>query len=113
MSVMTTELWSPHGGVQCLLTSTTGDHRGRHSQQGLLMCGGSPGLERDCSSLDTVSGQLVASHNLTQERRFHVSWATRTGVILYGGTASPDTAEIVKAGGVVAQMPGYFQHSRE
>ena len=77
------------------------------------MCGGSPGLETDCSTLDTVTGTWVSSHNLTQERRFHVSWASRAGTILYGGTSSPDTAEIVKTGGVVAQMPGYFQHSLE
>ena len=77
------------GTTYCTLppfpTTSTGTIQG-HSQSGLVACGGT-GNPGGCYTF--TNGQWVASHSLSEQRTYHVSWQTeRVSSISSGGGSS-------------------------
>ena len=67
---------------------------------GLSVCGGeSESTVENADSLKTCitykNGIWEKSHTLLEQRSQHLSWSTKEGVYLLGGSYSPHTAEFV------------------
>ena len=64
--------------------------RSRHSQSGLVICGGGSEAATLASCITLEAGvwsqQWTSSHSLQQQRWGHLSWETEGGIILLGGT---------------------------
>ena len=69
------------------------DIRVYHSQTGLETCGGGYYGQMNCVKLS--EGGWTPSHNLTEERYGHTSWASPAGTLLMGGY-SDYTTELLK-----------------
>ena len=72
--------------------------RYRHSQNGLVVCGGD-NLGSDSCSTFTDGAWMNISHNLAVQRRGHVSWTSPDGILLIGGddTDAKNTTELLSA----------------
>ena len=106
------ELLNTDGTWNCPLPPMP-SKRKDHSQSGLVACGGVSQFHAEDSvkisnstttSCVTLSSDWKDSHNLTEERIFHSSWASPRGVILLGGEGWKDhgpmkTSEILTEDG--------------
>ena len=89
------EVFLPGTGSSCLVSASLVLDRFWHSQDGLLVCGGTT-----CEQLSPATGSwALTGHTLQQERQSHVSWSVEEGTILMGGVSSGTTSEIVKHDG--------------
>ena len=72
--------------------------RYRHSQNGLVVCGGDSAGSDSCSTF-TDGAWMNISHNLAVQRRGHVSWTSADGIFLIGGddTDAKNTTELLSA----------------
>ena len=81
------------------------EERFYHTQDGAWACGGD-GYSESCSQWSngswTRSYRPIAS-SVSEERGYHVSWATASGVYLMGGQYSKETSELVKEDGTVEE----------
>ena len=55
------------------------------SQNGLITCGGGYGDDTMTSCVTFNKGSWVETHNLTNKRERHTSWASPEGILLMGG----------------------------
>ena len=85
----------------CLLPNLPA-RRLTHSQDGGLLCGGRY-AEKNCDKW--TNGTWTQTHKLRENRAFHVSWTSPSGVFLIGGadTGSYETSELVKKDGSVVE----------
>ena len=119
------EVYVPSTNTSCSLPSlpvTTWDH----SQDGLLLCGGSQcSLENDgclkgpptrakkCLTFYPDSGLWITTHPLQENRYGHSSWQREDGtVLLMGGRISARTTEFTTTSGLISRYrcstrPGY------
>ena len=80
--------------------------RSGHTQSGRIACGGwDPAARKSCVTFFNGGEDWVKTHNLTQQRRYHSSWASPRGVMLMGGLSSVETTEILTGDGVTT--PGF------
>ena len=94
----TAEVFLPETNRSCSLPELTGS-RHRHSQSGLLACGGYEVRAKLSCELLTSSGWRREPYSLTAGRCYHSSWDLNNGsVVLLGGYCSEDTSERVQAG---------------
>ena len=56
------------------------------------MCGGNED-KLGCYTL-TPEGVWLKTHDLINERKYHVSWEREDGVLLIGGISNPDNTEL-------------------
>ena len=76
--------------------------RDRHTQDGLLVCGGccSYDAKTSCEQFSPATGTWArTSHTLQQQRASHVSWCVEEGTLLMGGSIYGTTSEIAKHDG--------------
>ena len=69
----------------------------------LTICGG---FNTRTTCITLTSDQWVTSHALVEDRRYHSSWSTGSGILLLGGQYSPRSTEIVKEE-VLNGVPGF------
>ena len=82
-----------NGTSYCTLPDIPAERWG-HTQNGLLICGGSSVTRENCMTL--TDGQWTQSHTLLYDRYYHTSWALGDGrVVLMGGYYSETTTEII------------------
>ena len=98
------EVFLPSTSTSCQLPGLVARHgRDRHSQDGLLACGGGccgPDPDTSCEEFRPATGTWArTSHTLQQERQNHVSWSVEEGTLLMGGFKHETTSEIVKHDG--------------
>ena len=99
------EVYVPSTNTSCSLPSLPVGTE-RHSQDGLLLCGGESNREQ-CHAFHSDSGEWVRTHNLSEKRSGHSSWQREDGtVLLMGGRYSPTTTEIVSDSSAVS-TPGF------
>ena len=102
------EVFLPAASSSCVLAALP-DTREYHSQEGLLLCGGSyydTSSGHSCLHFSTASGTWARTqHRLLEWRRDHVSWTRGSDVVLMGGQqhGAPTTSEIVKHDGTVEE----------
>ena len=97
------EIYNPVTNFICSLPQLP-EARYWHTQDGGLACGGSSSnTGTTCVKWSSESGTWTHSHTLSQSRKAHVSWATKDGVYLMGGSdsSSERTTELVKKDGSV------------
>ena len=98
------EIYNPASNTTCSLNNLPVALL-RHSQDGGLACGGyrRGNIERSCVKWSSDSGNWTQSHTLLQSRAHHVSWVTKYGVYLIGGSQNGNkkTTELVKEDGSV------------
>ena len=91
------ELLSPAGTpLTCSLPPLPSDQRYRHTQDGLVACGGAGGGARTSCATLTAAG-WAESQLLGQERQYHTSWRSPAGLLLLGGDQSGDTTELLSS----------------
>merc|ERR1711971_446498 len=95
------ELWVPEM-VHCQVPAIPLG-RYAHSQDGTTLCGGYSGvsdIQTSCITL-TDEGTWETTTTLLQERQYHVSWASPSGLIIMGGraSASKETSEKIMENG--------------
>ena len=91
-------MFRPATASSCLVTASQVQERQDHSQEGLLLCGGSEALT-SCEEFSPATGTWTTTgHTLQEWRGKHVSWSVEEGTLLMGGYFS-DTTEIVKHDG--------------
>ena len=91
-------MFRPATATSCLVTASLVQERQDHSQEGLLLCGGSEALT-SCEEFSPATGTwALTNHTLQKWRWDHVSWTVEEGTILMGGV-SGTTSEIVKHDG--------------
>ena len=95
------EIFNPVTNTSCSLPQLP-EGRSCHSEDGGLACGGYPTLT-SCVKWSPATGTWTKSHTLRQKRRYHLSWATASGVYLIGGQYSGKTSEKVKLDGSVEE----------
>ena len=105
------EVYIPSTNTSCFLRSLPGLWRSRlHSQDGLMMCGGAYApLIHSCYKFNTISGEWIKTHNLTESRRGHSSWQREDGTVVLMGSFDDDsrwTTEIVSDSSAVS-TPGF------
>ena len=102
------EVYVPSTNTSCSLPSIPVGTE-RHSQDGLLLCGGI-GNSRQCHTFHSDSGEWrVKTHRLSERRDEHSSWQRDDGtVLLMGGGYRPTTTttEIVSDNSAVS-TPGF------
>ena len=79
------EVLDKDGSSLCTLPDfPDSDYRRKHSQSGLVACGGdtSP-MSTSCSTFN--SGSWSLTHTLNCERWLHSAWASPSGIVLMGG----------------------------
>ena len=92
-------MFRPATATSCLVSASLVQERQDHSQEGLLLCGGSEALT-SCEEFSPATGTWArTSHNLQERRGAHVSWSVEEGTQLMGGEYSGTTSEIVKHDG--------------
>ena len=97
------EILNPVTKTSCSLPELP-EARSGHSEDGGLACGGYPTPTlTTCVKWSPASGSWTKSHILRQRRRYHLSWATASGVYLIGGQYSGKTSEKVKFDGSVEE----------
>ena len=89
------ELLRENGSYWCSLPDMT-DDRFRHTQSGLITCGG---LYTGKTCLSFTDGQWITSHQLQYDRNDHSSWMSQHGVVLMGGEYSRNATELLTDGG--------------
>ena len=95
---LSAEVFLPASSTSCLVSASLVQERQDHSQEGLLLCGGSEALT-SCEEFSPATGTWArTSHTLQEYRYRHVSWSVEEGTLLMGGYFS-DTTEIVKHDG--------------
>ena len=103
------EIYHPDRDFACVLPDIP-YRRQDHTQDGSLMCGGSPTF-RSCRrwNPDTGAWDLV-TESLTEDRRCHISWtpADGSGTYLMGGWSDKTSEVIDKDNGVTSSFP--LQH---
>ena len=68
-----------------------------HAQAGLEVCGGGGQDEATSTNCQTfANGRWSTCHALLRPRTNHTSWSSRAGVVLLGGSASPNTTELLE-----------------
>ena len=96
---LSAEVFLPSSNTSCELPGLQVE-RYIHSQDGLLLCGGtfsSPAAT--CEEFSPATGTWArTSHTLQDGRNQHVSWKVEEGTILMGGyfSGTENTSEIVK-----------------
>ena len=101
--VRSAEIFNPVTKTSCSLPQLP-EARYYNSQDGGLVCGGwSNATLTTCVKWSPTSGTWTKSHTLKQNRSFHVSWATASGVYLIGGKYSQRTSEKIKMDGSVEE----------
>ena len=103
------EVYHPGTNTSCTLPSLPEKISG-HSQDGLVLCGGSvsyfSGLQ-SCHTLNTTTGQWTKTHSLSERRDDHSSWRREDGtILLMGGRHSQTTTELVSESSGVS-TPGF------
>ena len=78
---------------RCLLPSLPNSRSG-HTQSGLEVCGGHDSVTMT-NCLTFSNGTWTTSHNLLHPRTNHTSWLSPKGVVLMGGSFSPNTSELL------------------
>ena len=85
-----------------------------HTQSGFVTCGGSPAdISGNCVSFSaTEDGSWSVSHSLVEQRYYHTAWSSPLGIVLIGGGASGETAELLNDNGGSQQIFGpQYKHS--
>ena len=91
------EVLSPAGTpLTCSLPPLPSTDRYRHTQDGLVACGGAGGGARTSCATLTAAG-WAESQLLGQERQYHTSWRSPAGLLLLGGEQSPTTTELLSS----------------
>ena len=70
-----------------------------HEQVGLTVCGDRWNGENIQNCERFSNGQWRVSHNLLQRRYSHSMWQSPEGILLMGGTKSPNTTELLQDDG--------------
>ena len=99
------EIYLPDSNTSCVLPGLP-EERNYHTQDGDLACGGLSSsylYNTQKSCVKWTNGAWTRSHNLREERSFHVSWVTASGVYLIGGWGSFRTSELIKEDGSVEE----------
>ena len=96
------EVFLPSTSTSCQLPGLVARHgRDRHSQDGLLACGGGccgPDPDTSCEEFRPATGSWgYTAFALAKQRAYHGSWGVEEGTILLGGSYSEATSEIVKS----------------
>ena len=76
-----------------------GDFRYDHTMEGLTVCGGSATLNTGKTCITLLEGSWQTTTNLTEDRYYHSSWDSPTGVRLLGGKYSSGTSERIQEDG--------------
>ena len=91
------EVLSPAGtSLTCPLPPLLSTERYRHTQDGLVACGGAGGGARTSCATLTAAG-WAESQLLGHERQYHTSWRSPAGLLLLGGEQSPTTTELLSS----------------
>ena len=97
-NMRTAEVFLPETNRSCSLPPLTAS-RHRHTQSGLLACGGYERRAQSSCELLTRAGWRTEPYSLTAARCYHSSWDLNNGsVLLLGGYCSEGTSERVQAG---------------
>ena len=93
-------MFLPATATSCLVSARLVQERQDHSQDGLLLCGGSEALTT-CEEFSPTTGTwALTNHTLQEKRETHVSWTVEEGTILMGGVwGAGRRSEIVKHDG--------------
>ena len=92
------ELFNPINQTSCVITGKLDQPRYAHTGDGNLVCGGRNDDDNSISSCyNVVTGTTI---NLLNERYWHTSWSTNSGIYILGGDpfSNPDqtkTTELV------------------
>ena len=79
---------------RCVLPSLPHSRYG-HTQSGMEVCGGHDNVTMtNCMTFS--NGTWTTCHTLLHPRTNHTSWLSPEGVVLMGGSASPNTTEILE-----------------
>ena len=58
-----------------------------HTQNGLTSCGGTSGYyRRHCYTFDPKTGTWLITHNLNEDRMYHIQWQINGSLLLAGGS---------------------------
>ena len=96
------EVLKEDGSQLCSLPDLPSDRK-LHTQSGLVTCGGN-GVNKSCIAFS--DGTWSVSHTLMEQRYYHTAWSSPLGIILIGGGASPNTAELLNDNGGSQQIFG-------
>ena len=100
------EVYHPGTNTSCTLPSLP-EEITRHSQDGLVLCGGYPDTGRSCHTLNTDTAQWTKTHSLSERRDSHASWRREDGsILIIGGDYSQTTTELVSESSGVS-TPGF------
>ena len=102
------EVYHPGTNTSCFLPSLP-ETIARHSQDGLVKCGGYDYSDfgRSCHTLNTDTAQWTKTHSLSVKRDGHSSWKRPDGnILIIGGGDSENTTELVSDSSGVA-TPGF------
>jgi len=90
-----TEILRENGSYWCLMPDLP-HRRIRHTQSGLITCGGHGENDTDTSCLTFSDGQWRETHQLQKGRVLHSSWMSQQGLVLLGGYGGGEnTTEIL------------------
>ena len=79
---------------RCILPSLPHSRSG-HTQSGLEVCGGHDSATMT-NCLTFSNGTWTTCHTLLHPRTNHTSWLSPEGVVLMGGSVSPNTTELLE-----------------
>ena len=110
------ELYIPSSGFQCSLPALPDPARMRHSQNGLLICGGDAGkqVENHNTCISFTNGSWITTHTLKEPRTHHASWEVEKDIFLIGGFCSDlefcNNTEVVQKENTTIQPPFSLKH---
>merc|ERR1712066_235474 len=93
------EVYIPSTGQHCQLPDLPGDPRYWHTMEEMTVCGGYYYTNAYTSCLTLIDGTWQTTTTLLEDRYYHSSWASPSGVILLGGWSSPGTSERIQEDG--------------
>merc|ERR1711874_279780 len=93
------EVFIPSTGQHCVLPNIPGEDRYGHTSEKLSVCGGGGYTSTRTSCLTLTNGTWETSKILQEERYYHSSWASPSGVILLGGENSTRNSERIQDDG--------------
>ena len=90
------------GSSLCTLPDLPNDNY-RHTQSGLVTCGG-PSSSIRTSCIRLIDGKWLQSNTLIHGRYLHTSWTSPMGIVLMGGMSSDTTTELLTDDGQSVEL---------
>ena len=88
------------GSSLCTLPDLPNDYY-RHTQSGLVTCGG---YFTTSSCIRLIDGKWSQSNTLKHSRQYHTSWTSSIGTLLMGGSGSRTTTELLTDDGQSVEL---------